>query len=192
MKMKRAIILVIAIFLLAGCTPEVKESKQESKTATHKTEEIKKNQSQDAYNPLTEEETVYMKTIGKLIGKYSEITRNIQKLMKQANNDPTITKTDEWMNNLKGDFAGISVMSTLLKQMADDNSIPERFKTINSNLSDTFGLMVMAGDLLVQSIQKNIEPTLFNDSMQTMAKSNDKLSEVNKELDEINVEVTAN
>jgi hypothetical protein len=189
--MKRAIIAGIAIFLLAGCTPEVKESKQESKTATHKTEIIQKNQSQEAYKPLSVDEQVYMETVGKFIGDYSKLTGNIQTLMKQANSDPSIAKTDDWMNALKGYFTGVSVINNLLAQMSQDNAVPERFTNLHKNLSETFGLMVMAGDLLVKSIEQNLEPTLFNDSMQTMAESNMKLVDVNKELDEIKSEVGA-
>jgi hypothetical protein len=190
-KMKRAIIAGLAIFLLAGCTPEIKESKQESKNATQKTEIIQKNQSQEAYNPLTDDETIYMKTIGKLIDTYSKTTEDIRKLMQEANSNPMVAKTDEWMNHLKGDFVAISTMYTVMEGMGNSDAVPERFLDIHGNLSDTFKLMTNAGDLLIQSINKDLNPTLFNESMQLMAQSNEKLNEVNLELDEVQSEVSA-
>jgi hypothetical protein len=177
---KRAIIAMVAIFLLAGCTNEVKESKQESKQAIHTTQKIQKNQKVE----LTSSEKEYMVAIGKALGEFSERTTDIGSLMEQVKNNPSIVKDSQWMNQLQGDIMGIALMGEVLKEMDESGLVPERYLDLHSTIEDSFGLMVEGGNILVQAIKSN-DMNLFNKSIDAMAQSNQKMIEVNEKLKEL-------
>lgn len=187
--MKRVIAITIVALLLTGCTPEVKESKQESKQAIHKTENIQKNEPVNVYNPLSNDELAYLKTVEKSLETFTEKTTNVGTLMQQANDNPLIVKEDKWMNTLKGDFMTIALMGQVLSEMASDNVVPERFSNLHNNLQQSFELINEGGVMLVESIQNNLDMNMFNESMGIISQSNEKMSLVNAELNQITVEV---
>jgi hypothetical protein len=172
---------MVAVFLLAGCTPEVKESKQESKQAIIQTESIQKSPT-----VLSKVEKAYMETVSKTLQTFTDEATNVSNLMKQANQNPSIANDENWMKELQGSFMTIALTGELLREINNNGDVPERFENLHRNLQESFDLMADGGFGLIESIKNNLDMNLFNESMQTIALSNQKMIEVNEELNELN------
>jgi hypothetical protein len=178
-----AILISISVFLLSGCD-DGKTPKDELKD--------KDTIAEKSNSPLSSDELNYLKTLEKSLEVFTDKTTDISRMMEQADKNPSIIHDEEWMQSLKDDFLSITISSSLMVTMSDENNVPSRFLNLHNNAQQTFELMSYAGEKLIQSFQNNLDMTLFNQSMELMSKSSKKMDEVTKETHEINSEVNTN
>ncbi|MER2007460.1 MAG: hypothetical protein ABS939_08400 [Psychrobacillus sp.] len=180
--MKSLFLMTVSILLLAGCTQEIENVKEESKEVIQNTEITQGDK--EASDNLSDEEKSYMKTVNKALETFANDTSDINNLIEEAKNDQEVID-DEWVNNLTGGFLSIEMMMELLAQMDYEGVVPERFLDLHSNVLGAFESMRDAGVKLITSLRDG-DRDMFNDSMQLIDESNEKLTMVNEELKSLN------
>lgn len=173
---------MFALLILAGCG-EIKESEKQAKKVEHKIEKIQK--SEQAFQ-LTDEEMEYMKTLDKSMQLFTEKTGSIKSLMQEATDDHNITRTEEWSNQFRGEFMTIKLLGQVLVEMSDNGDVPERFESIHQNAKESFVLLGQSGDKIMEAIDSNDNPALYEEGFALMQESNDKMNVLVKQLKDVN------
>lgn len=188
--MKKLLVIVASILLLVTGCEETKESKTISKKVEHKTENIQKIQSETAYKPLSSDEDKYMSVLKKSLDTFSKKAYDVSVLIEQAEQDPSVVN-QEWLNKLNGDFITFRLLAKMMSDMSSNGIVPNRFTDLHNKATESYTLMGEAGNHLIEGIKMN-NTLQFNAGLDYVAKSNQKMTEVNQELNEIKNEVKPN
>ena len=202
--MKMVATLALGVFLLTGCSEELKESKVKSKKVAEKVEQIQKEATKKPYvaekyvqkplpqknQPLTEKESEYINVVGTSIDVYDENVNEISRLIKEAQANPSLMADTKWKSEIEGYFLSITNQLGIFLIIENLDKVPERFEELHEYTRNTFNFMSMAGRKMTQGIENGLDKSLIGESTDLINKSNEELDKVTVEIQRITEEIS--
>lgn len=181
-KMKRLLFVALAFGLLVGCSNDTNEL---SEKAEKETVELQENIEKEKENKLKEVEKVYIGVLESSISVFQDNVDGIRENFVKAEESPIMWIEGDWRMEQKSYFENIALELENLKQLENENAVPEGYEEIHSILIDAFEKNIEAGDILfggefsLSSVMDNEKlesgAILFSDSLIRIAEVNEKL-----------------
>lgn len=192
--MKKLSALTLTILLLAGCSEDLQVEtdltevkKEEVKPVIEQVEEPVETVVEAM--PLTADEQKYMDVISEAVATFGEKMDAVSTLTTEAESNPAVTADEEWKNQINGNFMIVTMLTTVLADMADTNNVPARFEVAHEYTLNAFTLMSMAGDKMSQAVENGNDEGLMLEGKEFIDESNLELDKVIAEFDRISLEI---